>query len=63
MLVIGWKKNLNKNDVIRTLQKHTSYSLVECRKVADEIESGKTVKLPADFVLREELEDLNLLVQ
>lgn len=63
MLVLGYKGNINKNAVMKSLSKHTGHSTSDVKTIVANIEAGYAVNLPDDFVLREELEDLNILIQ
>lgn len=62
MRIIGCKYNANISDATTAIRKHTGKSLAESRKIIDEVMEGKSVDLPDDFVLREDLEDANFLI-
>ena len=47
----------------QVIKKHTSFSGNDVKQIVEHIREGKGVKLPDDFVLREDLEELNFLVQ
>ena len=62
MVVLGYRTGVNFNEVASVLRKHTNMDAKTVKKTVLDIEAGKGVKLPDDFVLREDLEELNLLV-
>ena len=62
MIVLGYKAGANFIEVASALRKHTNMDAQTVKKTVDDIKEGKGVTLPDDFVLREDLEDLNLLV-
>jgi hypothetical protein len=62
MIVVGYKAGANFVEVASVLKKHTNMDSTTVRQVVSDIKEGKGVKLPDDFVLREDLEDLMLLV-
>jgi hypothetical protein len=62
MIVLGYKSGANFSEVANALKKHTDWDAKTVRQVVSDIQKGKGVKLPDDFVLREDLEDLKLLV-
>lgn len=62
MIVLGYKTGANFVEVANVLKKHTNMDSKTVRQVVSDIQEGKGVKLPDDFVLREDLEDLMLLV-
>lgn len=63
MLVIGYRGNINKFEVIKSLSKHTDFKKDDLKTIVTNIVAGNTVNLPDDFVLREELETLNILLK
>lgn len=63
MLVIGYRGNINKSEVIKTLNKHTDFKKDDLKTIVTNIVAGNAVNLPDDFVLREELETLNILLK
>lgn len=63
MIVIGYKPNANFLAAQQVIKKHTSFSGNDVKQIVEHIREGKGVKLPDDFVLREDLEELNFLVQ
>lgn len=63
MLVLGYRGNINTVEVTKSIKKHTNYNSTELKKIVSEIELGNPVNLPNDFVLREELENLSILIQ
>jgi hypothetical protein len=62
MIVHGYRANVDFNKVASALRKHTNMDAKTLKRVISDIESGKGVNLPDDFVLREDLEELNLLL-
>ena len=62
MMVIGYKPNANFLEAQNVIKKHTAFSGSDVKQIVEHIREGKGVKLPDDFVLREDLEDLNFLV-
>lgn len=63
MLVIGYKAGANLLDAPRVIQKHTKMSLSDATKLCKDLQNGKVITLPDDFVLREDLEDMKFLIQ
>jgi transcription elongation factor GreA-like protein len=62
MMVIGYRPNANFVEAQRVIKKHTAFNTSDVKNIVEHIREGKGVKLPDDFVLREDLEDLNFLV-
>jgi transcription elongation factor GreA-like protein len=62
MLVVGYKTNANFAEAARVIKKHTNMETKDVQKVVSQIKEGQGVKLPNDFVLREDLEDLDFLI-
>ena len=62
MLVIGYKTNANFELAQLAIKKHTSFSTTDVKQILEHIKEGKGVRLPDDFVLREDLEDFNFLI-
>lgn len=60
MLVTGYRANANFEQAKLAIKKHTQFSLAESKQLCDAIRDGQSVKLPDDFVLREDLEDLGI---
>lgn len=58
MLITGYRAGVNTISATRAISKHTGMSIIEAKKLIEDAIEGKTVKLPDDFVLREDLEDL-----
>lgn len=58
MIIVGWKAGANTVDAIQAVRNHTGMSLRESKQLIESALDGKAVKLPDDFVLREDLEDL-----
>tara|TARA_B100000900_G_scaffold402745_1_gene408952 strand:+ start:4283 stop:4474 length:192 start_codon:yes stop_codon:yes gene_type:complete len=59
MMVIGYKPNANFVEARNVIKKHTNFSISDVKQIVDHIREGNGVNLPDDFVLREDLEDLN----
>ena len=62
MMVIGYKPNANFIEAQNVIKKHTTLSLGDVKQIVEHIREGNGVQLPDDFVLREDLEDLNFLL-
>jgi hypothetical protein len=62
MIILGYKANANFDEAGRAIVKHTSMDKQRVKKVIADIRDGKGVTLPDDFVLREDLIDLNFIV-
>lgn len=62
MIVLGYKAGVNFTEAARVLKKHTNMDANSVKKTIDSIKNGQGVTLPDDFVLREDLEDLNFLI-
>jgi len=62
MMVIGYRPNANFIEAQNIIQKHTTFSIGDVKQMVEHIREGNGVKLPDDFVLREDLEDLNFLL-
>ena len=62
MIVVGYKANANFVEVGNTIKRHTNYDSQTVRSLVSQIQNGQGVNLPDDFVLREDLEDLDLLI-
>ena len=62
MIVIGYRPNANFIEAKHVIKKHTNFSFDDIKNMLDHIREGQGVKLPNDFVLREDLTDLNFLV-
>jgi ribosomal protein L7/L12 len=58
MLITGYRAGVKTIEAITVVRKHTGKSLSESKRIIEDAIEGKTVKLPDDFVLREDLEDL-----
>lgn len=63
MIVSGWRCGADKIAAISAVRKHTGMSLQDSMRLIDDIIDGKPRRLPDDFVLREELETLNFIVE
>lgn len=62
MQIIGFKKGAASITAINSVRKHTGMSLIESKKLIEQVLSGQVVKLDEDFVLREELTDCKFIV-
>lgn len=62
MIVIGYKPNANFVEAQNVLKKHTAFNISDIKQLLEHIREGQGVNLPDDFVLREDLEDLNFLL-
>jgi ribosomal protein L7/L12 len=63
MYITGWKSGVKTIDAIQAVRKHTNLSLAEAKRLIEDAIEGKSVTLPDDFVLREDLEDLGFKVR
>ena len=63
MIVVGYRSTANFIEATNVIRKHTEFSLNDTKTIIENIKSGKGVRLPDDFVLRADLEDLDFLVQ
>jgi len=63
MYVTGYRAGANFDQARIAINKHTQFSLSESKAICDAIQEGQAVKLPDDFVLREDLEDLGIKVK
>jgi hypothetical protein len=62
MVVHGYKAGVNFVEVASVLRKHTNMDSRTVKQVVSDIKEGKGINLPDDFVLREDLEDLDILI-
>lgn len=62
MIVTGYKPNADFGRAQQAIKKHTKFSHSDAKHIVEHIREGNVVKLPDDFVLREDLEDLNFLL-
>lgn len=62
MIVTGYKTSANFYEAQLVIQKHTDLSASDVKTIMKNIQQGTAVKLPDDFVLREDLEDLHFLL-
>jgi ribosomal protein L7/L12 len=58
MYITGYRAGAKTIEAILAVKRHTGKSVSEAKKLIEDAIEGKPVKLPDDFVLREELEDL-----
>jgi len=63
MYVTGYRAGANFDQARIAISKHTHFNLSESKTICDAIQEGQAVKLPDDFVLREDLEDLGIKVK
>lgn len=63
MIIAGWKKGVNTVDAVQAVKKHTGMSMRESKQLIETALEGQAVKLPDDFVLREDLEDSGFSIQ
>ena len=63
MIVVGYKANADFVKAGTAIRKHTNMDAQTVRSLVSQIQEGRGVTLPDDFVLREDLEDLNFLVK
>lgn len=62
MIVTGYRTTTDFFQAQLVLQKHTEFASSDIKTMIANIKEGKAVKLPDDFVLREDLEELDFLV-
>ena len=62
MLVEGWRAGASSIEAVQAIHKHTGFTLQKSRELVKQINSGQVVKLPDDFVLREDLKDAGFIV-
>jgi hypothetical protein len=63
MLIIGYRGKVDWRAVRETIRKVTGMKSDDANELTAQINSGHTVKLDEDFVLREQLEELGLLIK
>ena len=63
MLVLGYKAGANFVAAPKVIQKHTGKSLAEANKLCKDLQIGNMFTLPDDWVLREDLEELNFIIR
>lgn len=63
MYIIGWRSGANTIHAVQAVKRHTNLSLVEAKRLIEDAVEGKSVTLPDDFVLREDLEDLGFKIR
>lgn len=63
MILSGWRPGAKTIDAVQSVRRHTGMSLKESKHLVDEVLEGKPRKLPDDFVLREELESMNFILE
>jgi len=62
MIIVGWRSGANTIDAIQAVRNHTGMSLKESKQLIESALEGNSVKLPDDFVLREDLEECNFII-
>lgn len=63
MKIIGYRRGANSINAIQSVRKHTGRSLVESKRLIEQVLEGQIVQLDEDFVLREELTDCMFIVK
>ena len=63
MLIIGYRRGANSLYAIKSIHKHTNLDLITSKRLIEDVLEGRARELPDDFVLREELEDLNFILE
>tara|TARA_B100001287_G_scaffold137115_1_gene115415 strand:+ start:424 stop:615 length:192 start_codon:yes stop_codon:yes gene_type:complete len=63
MIVSGYRTGANFMAAEQVITKHTAFSKRDAKHIVDHIKEGKCVNLPDDWVLREDLEDLQFKVE
>lgn len=62
MTIIGWRQGANSVNAIRAVAKHTGKPLLESKQLIESALEGNAVVLPDDFILREDLEECNFIL-
>jgi hypothetical protein len=62
MIVTGYKTTADFYEAQLAIQKHTNLSAGDVKTIMKNIRQGDAVKLPDDFVLREDLKELDFLL-
>ena len=62
MIIVGWRSGANTINAIQAVRNHTGMSLKESKQLIESALEGNSVKLPDDFVLREDLEECNFII-
>jgi len=63
MIISGWRPGARKIDATQAINKHSGIGLKESKKIVDDVLEGTPRALPDDFVLREELESFNFIIE
>jgi hypothetical protein len=63
MIITGYRHGAKATDAVKAIHKHTEQSLHKSKSIVDEALEGKAMRLPDDFVLREDLEDAGFIVE
>jgi hypothetical protein len=62
MTIVGYRGNLNLKAVADVLNKHANMTKSEAANMAKKIDDGQTLSFETNFLLEEDLKDLNVLV-
>jgi ribosomal protein L7/L12 len=57
MIIVGYRAGVKTVEAISAVRKHTGKSLADSKRLIEAAIQGQSVKLPDDFVLREDLEE------
>jgi hypothetical protein len=63
MLITGYRRGANSLYAIKAVHKHTNLDLITSKRLIEDVLEGRPRELPNDFVLREELEALNFILE
>jgi len=63
MIVSGYKHGAKTIDATEAICKHVGENLSTAKKMVESVLDGNPVKLPDDFVLREDLESAGFIVE
>lgn len=63
MIIIGYREPVDWGKVKASLKKCTTMTASDIEKLVKTVKSGNSMSVIEDFVLREELKDLNILVK
>jgi len=63
MLITGYRRGANSLYAIQAVKKHTNLDLKTSKRLIEDVLEGRPIELPNDFVLREELEALNFILE
>lgn len=62
MIIVGYRGSVNVNDVTKVFLKHTNMAKNEASTIAKRIANGETLSVENNFLLEEDLKDLNVII-